>query len=393
MKRFFTYRKTILVICSIIACITLFTRCIHDKKEEKTVLRHFNGEQYAGSEACRNCHRAICDSFPATAHHLTSIVAEKKYIKGSFLPDRNSFVYDGHRKVVMEEREDGLFQVAYTDGKEEKAGRFDIVMGSGKKGQTYIYRKDKELFQLPVSYFTSAHSWANSPGFTPDRVSFDRNIEVRCLECHTSFARQLTATEYAPGQVLYGVECERCHGPGQKHVEFQAKNPAVRQAKFIVNPATLDRQRNLDVCALCHSGVMSSRMPAFSFLPGDDLSKFFVRNSSRIDSSNLDVHANQYGLLTSSKCFRVSGTMTCSTCHNTHVKEDGDLAVYDSKCMKCHVDINHTGCTRKVMAEGAAASCVSCHMPVKPSHNLTLLPSGRTAASPELVRSHRIAVY
>lgn len=387
-------RRILLVTGIILAAVILFTRCIRDGTGDTKPIVHPNGQRYAGDEACRACHKAICDSFLRTAHYLTSRIADKKYIKGSFAADENEFVFDAHQKVIMEDHADGLFQTAYRDGQPGESQRFDIVMGSGKKGQTYLYWKDKELFQLPISYFTSRHSWANSPGYAPDKPSFERHIEVRCMECHTTYARRLSAYEYDAAGILYGVSCERCHGPAGKHVEFQTQHPDERKGRFIVNPAALSRQQRLDVCALCHSGIMSSNSPSFSFLPGDTLSHFFVPNSSHIDSVNLDVHANQYGLLTASKCFRVSGTMTCSTCHNTHVKENGDMAAYGRKCMSCHQPASHNFCTMTPPPGfSMEANCVNCHMPVRASKNLTLLVAGQNAPSPELVRSHRIAIY
>ena len=45
----------------------------------------------------------------------------------------------------------------------------DLVVGSGKIGQTYLYWRDGILFELPVSWLTGAQHWINSPGF-PDGV-------------------------------------------------------------------------------------------------------------------------------------------------------------------------------------------------------------------------------
>jgi hypothetical protein len=402
------------IIGFIICCIVIFTRCIREKPREALLIVNPDGQRYAGDESCKRCHQAIYASFLSTAHFLTSRVAERKYIKGSFAGGseaggnvaggsgagenvagaRNEFDFDPHWKVVMEEHADGLFQTAYHDGQRIESERFDIVMGSGKKGQTYIYSKGKELYQLPISYFTSSHSWANSPGYAADQPFFERPIEARCMQCHTSFARQLSSNEYDPDRILYGVGCERCHGPAGKHVDYQGQHPEDRKGKFIVNPAALARQQSLDVCALCHSGVMRSIAPAWSFLPGDTLSHYFDKNSAHIDSVNLDVHANQYGLLTASKCFRISGTMVCSTCHNTHVKENGDMSAYGQKCMSCHAPANHNFCTMTAPPGfSMQANCVNCHMPVRASRNLSLLVAGHATATPEMVRSHRIAIY
>jgi cytochrome c554/c'-like protein len=394
MRNFFTNRRTFLVLGGLAACIVIFNRCIGDTGKKPLAVIHPSGKRYAGTDACRSCHQAICDSFQSTVHYLTSCIAGEKYIKGSFEQGKNEFVYDADRKVVMEQHGGGLFQTAYIRGRKERSERFDIVVGSGKKGQTYLYWKGRELYQLPVSYFAGSHSWANSPGFSMDRISFGRNIEARCMECHATYAKEMISSEYDPGQIIYGVSCERCHGPAAEHVEFHEQNPTAQKGKYIVNPAKLQRLRSLNVCALCHSGNMVRMRDAFSFLPGDDLSRYFIADTAHIDSSRLDVHANQYGLLTASKCFRMSETMTCSTCHNTHVKESGNLEVYAIKCMQCHTEGKHNGCSLQPPAGySMSANCVNCHMPVKASKNLALLLEGKANPTPELVRSHLIAVY
>ena len=65
----------------------------------------------------------------------------------------------------MEDRDSGLFQAEYYHGVQKAAHRFDIVVGSGTRGQTYLYWQGNQLYQLPVSYFTPAHTWSNSPGY------------------------------------------------------------------------------------------------------------------------------------------------------------------------------------------------------------------------------------
>ncbi len=54
---------------------------------------------------------------------------------------KNEYFFDSHRKVVMERKGKGLFQTDYLDGQSVESERFDIVMGSGRNGQTYIYQK------------------------------------------------------------------------------------------------------------------------------------------------------------------------------------------------------------------------------------------------------------
>lgn len=381
-------KRTTLIIIGIVSSVIFFYRCMNDNPRKKVVISNSNGQQYAGFESCRSCHRAIYDSFITTLHHVESGNASEENIKGSFLKNKNILPFDSKRQVVMEKRDSGLYQVAYINGKEERAERFDIVIGTGKKGQTYLYWKNNELYQLPISYSANMHYWANSPGYSKDKILFDRLIEARCLECHTTFAKQDLFYGFDRSAIMFGIDCERCHGPAANHVEFHTEHPQEKTGKFIVNPSSLSREISLDVCAVCHSGIMQSKTDAFSFMPGDTLSQHFYRNPKAVDSVNLDVHANQYGLLTASKCFRISRTMSCSSCHNIHEKENGNLTAYAQKCMNCHNQSNHNFCTlQPPTGFSMEANCVNCHMPEKKSKNIIM------SSSSELVRSHRIAIY
>ena len=388
MKITFANKRLVIVIAIIVASVAVFTKCTDNEQQLKSGIKNLKGQEYAGTTSCRNCHQAIYDSFITTRHYLESGLASEENIKGSFSRNENIFSLDSNKRVIMEKRAGGLYQVAYVNGKEQQAERFDIVIGTGKHGQTYLYWKNNELYQLPLSYSANMHYWANSPGYPKDEILFDRSTEGRCLECHTTFAKEQPITGFTPDAIIFGIQCERCHGPAAEHVEFHTAHPGEKHGKFIVNPASLIREVSMDICAVCHSGIMQNKTDAFSFMPGDTLSKHFYVNPKAVDSTNLDVHANQYGLLTASKCFRVSGTMNCSSCHNTHEKENGNFTAYAKKCMNCHTPGNHNFCTLQPPAGfSMEANCVNCHMPQMNSKNIIM------SSSPELVRTHRIGIY
>ncbi len=166
-----------------------------------------------------------------------------------------------------------------------------------------------------------------------------------------------------------------------------------KKGRYIVNPALLTRQQSLDVCAACHSGIRTSLRPPFSFVPGDTLADYYGPGP-RADSSHTEVHGNQYGLLAASQCFRISGTLECRSCHDSHVSGDGDLAVYSQRCMSCHQPDAISGIHKKVVGrEVMMRNCIDCHMPVQASSIVTLMVPGKKELAPLLVRSHLIAVY
>ena len=50
---------------------------------------------------------------------------------------KNTFVYSNGSLIAMQKRAAGFYQVAYINGVEKKSQRFDMVIGSGTKGQSY----------------------------------------------------------------------------------------------------------------------------------------------------------------------------------------------------------------------------------------------------------------
>ncbi|HXB92707.1 MAG TPA: multiheme c-type cytochrome [Puia sp.] len=422
MKRFTRYRHSLAAVSMIFLCIFFWSRCIDKNKDEAdesasatekpgaarpaaeppaVYVDKVSRDQFAGSQACARCHKQICDSHVHTAHYLTTRLASEGAIKGSFHAGKNRFAYGDGMVVAMEKRDSGLFQVGYLQGVEKIARRFDIVVGSGAKGQTYLSREGNSFYQLPVSYFTAAKEWANSPLFPTHPVLFNRPITSRCLECHSTYAKKISSPnrdpeEFDRSQTIYGVDCEKCHGPAARHVAFQTANPSVRTAGYIVNPAKLTRQQNLDLCALCHGGRLQKTTASFAFQAGDTLSHFFrlAAQTAPPDPKDIDVHGNQYGLMRASQCFIKSNTLTCNTCHDSHANERGKIAVFSQRCMTCHNDQQGSFCKLKDRSHAVlAANCIDCHMPKQASRSITELLPGDKTPTAALIRSHFISIY
>jgi hypothetical protein len=155
----------------------------------KNTTQNIDRSKFAGSATCISCHKDIYESHIKTAHYLDSRPASKGSIKGSFSEGKNKFVYNQWMEVKLEKKNNTYFQTAYINGIEYQSEPFDIVIGSGRKGQTYLYWNDNYLYQLPVSYYTPLNSWCNSPGFSTGYIRFDRMIQAECLECHGTYAK------------------------------------------------------------------------------------------------------------------------------------------------------------------------------------------------------------
>ncbi len=352
-------------------------------------------EDYIGDQACRSCHDEQFKTYQATAHHLTSRTADAHSIAGNFATGANIFkTANPALYFKMTADADGFHQTAVDEvspGKNvEISQRFDIVVGSGHKSQTYLYWKDDLLYELPVSWWVETSQWINSPGYEDGAVRFDRPIYPRCLECHGSYFKSLAPppNKYIPASLGLGIECERCHGPGREHFAlYSSPNPPKAGVpKAIVNPASLPRNRQVDACGLCHAGLGNPLQPALSFQPGDALDKYLQLPEMDTDLA-VDVHGNQVELLKKSRCFR-SSNMTCITCHNVHQVER-DAASFSKYCLNCH---KAQQCGEfATMGAQIANNCVDCHMPLKKSQALFSNSNSQTLQLP--VRDHDIAIY
>jgi Cytochrome c554 and c-prime len=394
------YRFYVLTLFTMLLCVTIFTKCINNTNNKSVLLKNSNYEKFAGSDKCISCHKSIYDTHLHTAHFLTSTIANEKSIKGSFDSAKNTFVYNNGSLMRMEKRGDGFYQAAYINGVEKKSQRFDMVIGSGTKGQSYATWQNNKLLQLPLTYFTNTSSWCNSPGY-PNKIAFNRPITSRCMECHATFVQKITEDakgneDFDRDRIILGVDCEKCHGPAEKHVQFQTAHPKETKAQFIINPASFSRQQNLDLCALCHGGRLQKTKPSFEFTAGDRLSDYFFLDTTYKDANNIDVHGNQYGLMAASKCFKMSNTLTCNTCHNTHENEKGNITLFSQRCISCHNNEHPEGLVcklSKITGTAIKTNCIDCHMPKQPSMAIAVLLQGATGPLPALIRSHYIKVY
>jgi hypothetical protein len=358
---------------------------------------------YIGDEACRTCHSEEFKGYEQTRHHRTSQVPTRATVLGKFTPGNDTMdTLDPQVTFRMNVKGDAFFETAVISKpghKKTRTERIDLVVGSGKKGQTYLYWRGDQLFELPVSYWTATDRWVNSPGYLDGSADFDRAITPRCLECHATSFVSLSASGYHfdKSDFTLGISCERCHGPSAEHVRRHAARASVSGATAVnlkpsqnfespLPPFGIDRARQIDTCAQCHGGVGESVKAPFSYRPGEVLA-----NSIKLDPFNprarVDVHGNQVALLEKSRCFQSSATMNCSTCHDLHAPER-EAASYSDRCLTCH---KPEACPTFAKMHQEITNCIDCHMPIQTSKSLVLdIEEQQVGAQ---VRTHWIRVY
>ena len=207
----------------------------------------------------------------------------------------------------------------------------DYVIGSGNHVRTYVHQTEQNtLQQLPLSWYSEKGGyWAMSPGYDrPDNQGSTRLVNYPCMFCHNAYPKIPKANEEpdAVPELLeplpQGIDCQRCHGPGQRHVESGG------QAGTIVNPKRLTPDRELEVCMQCYLQTTAFSLPhsvqglgsgPFSYVPGQPMDTFrftFDRVGGMGDKFEI---AHTAYRLRESQCFLKSGDkLRCTTCHDPH---------------------------------------------------------------------------
>jgi predicted CXXCH cytochrome family protein len=221
-----------------------------------------------------------------------------------------------------------------------------------------------------------------NPGYDhPNHYDFSREITQECIFCHNAYPEIAPGTDRVgsearfPGALPEGIDCQRCHGPGLRHIEAVKSGDSRKVREAIVNPARLSPEQQLDLCMQCHLQTTSTRLPhavlrvdrgAFSYRPGQPLADYALHFDHAPGTGWDDKFqiAHQAYRLRKSACFLKSeGRMTCTTCHNPHASPRGQAAVehYTAKCRSCH----GPALARQIAANKhtSEANCLDCHMP------------------------------
>ncbi len=274
-----------------------------------------------------------------------------------------------------------------SDGKQVNVmeKRIDYILGSGNHARAYLHRTAANtLVELPLAWYAEKGGyWAMNPGYDrPDHDGFRRPIAYDCMFCHNAYPgipaghEQPFALPVYDGALPEGIDCQRCHGQGDRHARLAAAGAARREIReAIVNPSRLSAQRQMEVCMACHLETTSFPLPnaiqrfernPFSYRPGEPLGAFILNfdHAPGAGRDNKFELVNAAYRLRRSACFlKSNGKLLCTTCHNPHdiPREAEAERHYDAVCRQCHA----SAFERQVEAgkHTRASDCAGCHMP------------------------------
>jgi predicted CXXCH cytochrome family protein len=345
---------------------------------------------YVNPRLCFGCHAAIFQAYRGTgmaksfAHPQPENTVEDYTNKNSFYHAPSNTYFE------MIRRGDDYFQLRYQIGYEGKRTnveetKIDYFLGSAIHARAYLHRStDGRLLQLPVTWYSEKGGyWWMAPGYdSPDHIYGQRAITYDCIFCHNGYEAipashtRLGDEPVYSGKLPEGVDCQRCHGPGQNHISAASKPSKPEDVRAaIVNPSKLPPDREAEVCLQCHLQTTEFSLPHvvkrydrgdFSYRPGQPLAAFELAfdYTPGTERDNWFQNVSTASRLRMSQCFlKSNGALKCTTCHDPHNTRHGEEAAdrYNAVCRQCHA----ASFTALVAAKKHTAEpgCIGCHMP------------------------------
>ena len=349
-------------------------------------------DDYVDDARCARCHAEISHGFQSLGMGRSFAVPKLDDAVADFSATGGAFKHAAsgqHYRMWFDD--DGrmwMRQFELDDAGDEINGvsiQAHFAVGSANHARTYLHRSPSgELWELPVSWY--AHGgWNMSPGY--DRAQhdrFSRRVGRECLFCHNAYPDTPLGEdrpgrpEVFPESLPSGIGCQRCHGPGRRHVDLAYSADATDQAiaAAILNPADLNPIAQDEICLQCHLQT-TSRLGSlvrpfdrgdYSYRPGEPLTDYISHVDYNVPGQDDSFEVNHHAFrLQQSACWQGEGTLTCLSCHDPHHKpvRADRVKRYRAACLACHAIEDCHVETRTGAPLGPNPDCTSCHMPMR----------------------------
>jgi hypothetical protein len=300
-----------------------------------------------GAQRCAECHAEQATAHALSGHSRTFAATHDSAVAQALCGQ--SVPAFGHYGRFEYECDDEGLMVGVTERFGGRLFPLEYAFGSGDHAVTFLsILSNREGETVGIEHRCTWYPSRGGLGITPGQDDllpereieefgrmYDETVVRRCVGCHTT---TFDLRDHKVHDVVAGVQCEACHGPGKEHAEAAARGDVAAAQREIGRPRTADEE--IALCGRCH------RMP--HEFPEERLSRYppSLRRFQPV------------GLLRS-RCYLDShGELRCSTCHDPHetVKARSPER-QEADCKSCHAPGRSAECS--VSKE---TGCIDCHM-------------------------------
>lgn len=370
---------------------------------------------YVGSDSCRDCHQDQHASWHRSFHRTMTQIP----VVGAVQADFHNVVLTNDNTRFTLRQSSNQFRIHMEHIAPSSPGapmpepveiELGLVTGSHHMQVFWIPAgQGNAQLGFPFTWLIPEKRWVpRNATFIrpPDFVHRPEMWNTVCSRCHStgpeprldSVARTV---DTHVGE--FGIACEACHGPGEKHVQARSlagkldkPSPEVLLAE-IVHPGKLPPQRSAQVCGFCHSmkwigNTEPWTKQGFTYRPGADLeattpiirgvetnrpptlAEFLRKNPDILTDffwpdGMMRVSGREYNGLIESPCHK-GGQFSCISCHSIHESDPDDQLARNRTdaraCTQCHEKFRDTSTLTAHthhLAASSGSDCYNCHMP------------------------------
>jgi hypothetical protein len=223
---------------------------------------------FTGGKACISCHQKEYLLWKGSDHDSAMAVASDTSVVGDF--NNAEFTFNG--KTSKFYKRAGKFYV-YTEGPGGVMKEFTVAYTFGIRPlQQYLIPFENGKYQcLPIAWNTKEQKWFQMAAmvYKPEDLKPDnwlywtnqaQNWNSMCAECHSTNLQKnfdLETKSYTTTWVDINVNCEACHGPGSKHIEWaqlpEMGRPQDVNTGLVVKTSKITSRQYVESCAPCHA--------------------------------------------------------------------------------------------------------------------------------------------
>ena len=254
------------------------------------------GSTFVGGQTCKECHAKEFEAWSQTWHAKMLRKITPDIVVADFndveLTYTDMEVMDAAKQkvkispIIQLKRDGENFQLVLVDkDNEANTQRYPLsyVLG-GHWEQQFEVSVGNTFYPSPMRWVVEDKQW-RTKSFSeiwwvadgtpdgrprkPEELQMNQASAVKCDGCHTGGLKTVKEGDRwtLPDRDKWiGIGCEKCHGPGSRHVEAQTR-------ESILNPAKVNAVQQDQVCGQCHSRVTSKSEPdlayPMNFLPGN----------------------------------------------------------------------------------------------------------------------------
>jgi tetratricopeptide (TPR) repeat protein len=356
--------------------------------------------RFVGGRACIDCHREQYDQWRGSHHDRAMELPGPATVVGDF---NDAAFSDGDitsRFSTSEAGGETKYSI-HTQGPDGKIAKFPVsyTFGFEPLQQYLIDLPGGRKQALTIAWDAKNHRWFSLyPGrqFEPDDwlhwTQRGQSWNSNCAECHSTNLQKnydLKSDTYRTTWSDLNVNCEACHGPGSRHVEWATASHLKRwwsghgehdkgllltlrdphrawgfdaQARpALIGESDRDPSVQVEMCAQCHArrGPVSAEFRHGDSFLDHYMPQLLQENIYHPDGQILD-EVYEYGSFLQSKMYHHG--VRCTDCHNPH---SGRLiAMGNALCVRCHLPAKYDAPQHHFHPPGTAGtSCIECHMP------------------------------